>query len=557
MSEQTPAAESAAEPPAEPGNLARIMVVLRNPRVRRLQLASMGSVLGDWAFTTAIVAWAYLDGGAAAVGAYQAVRYIAMAIAAPLGGAIADRMSRKAFMLVCDAARAGLIAIAAVLIGTDGPALVVFALAILAAIVGAPFRAAQAGWLPELVDSPEDLTAANAIAGNIEMAMSAAGPAIAGVLIAVTDVQVVFWLNAATFVWSFLLVLSIRADAVPATEDDSEEQVSYWTDLTAGFGLVARNRNLRDVGILAAGAGFAWGSLTVYMVLLVADVLESGPEGLGYLNAILGAATAVGGLVVLTRLSSNRLGRDMVLGALGWGLPILAIAAFPSPVTVFVAFVVFGLSEPLSSLGLETIPQRVAPPDFVSRVYSAIDSALIGPMALGALVAPGLVDLVGLRTSLAITGGVIIVVGLTRWPNMRELDREFRAPSELVLLRSVPIFASLPGPSQERLAHAAEHTRVPAGSTVLAEGGISDRFYVIVSGTVEVSQNGRLQRTEGPGEFFGEIGLLRDVLRTATVTATEDCELLVIERADFLAAVGSTGETRSALEDVVVGRLFA
>lgn len=553
MSEHTPAAE----PAAEPGNLARIMVVLRNPRVRRLQLASMGSVLGDWAFTTAIVVWAYLDGGAAAVGAYQAVRYIAMAIAAPLGGAVADRMSRKAFMLVCDAARAGLIAIAAVMIGTDGPALVVFALAILAAIVGAPFRAAQAGWLPDLVDSPEDLTAANAIAGNIEMAMSAAGPAIAGVLIAVTDVQVVFWLNAATFVWSFLLVLSIRADAVPVTEEEPAEQVSYRAGLLAGFRLVARNQNLRDVGILAAAAGFAWGSLTVYMVLLVADVLESGPEGLGYLNALLGAATAVGGLVVLTRLSSNRLGRDMVLGAFGWGLPLLAIAAFPSPATVFVAFVVFGLSEPLSSLGLETIPQRVAPPDFVSRVYSAIDSALIGPMALGALVAPGLVDLVGLRTSLAITGGVIIVVGLTRWPNMRELDREFRAPSELVLLRSVPIFATLPAPSQERLAHAAEHTRVPAGSTVLAEGGISDRFYVIVSGTVEVSQNGRLQRTEGPGEFFGEIGLLRDVLRTATVTATEDCELLVIERADFLAAVGSTGETRSALEDVAVGRLFA
>jgi CRP-like cAMP-binding protein len=92
---------------------------------------------------------------------------------------------------------------------------------------------------------------------------------------------------------------------------------------------------------------------------------------------------------------------------------------------------------------------------------------------------------------------------------------------------------------------------------VVAEGGPSDRFYVILSGEVEVTQRGRMLRTEGPGEFFGEIGLLRNVLRTATVTATTACELLVVEQADFLDAVRHLGDGTNALDDIIARRLYA
>ncbi len=98
---------------------------------------------------------------------------------------------------------------------------------------------------------------------------------------------------------------------------------------------------------------------------------------------------------------------------------------------------------------------------------------------------------------------------------------------------------------------------MPSGTVVLTEGDSSDRFFVIASGEVEVTQGGRLLRTEGPGDFFGEIGLLRDVPRTATVTATADCEFLVVERADFLAAVSQLGESMNGLEDIVVRRLYS
>lgn len=547
----------------------RITRVLRNPRVRRLQLAFLGSTLGDWAFATAMVVWAYQEGGAAAVGAYQAVRFIMMAVAGPIGSVVADRMSRRTFMIVTDVLRASLVAAAGLLVVADGPALAVYALAIVAAVIGAPFRAAEAGLLTELVDSPSELTTANALSSNIESVMIFVGPALAGVILGVWGVEEVFWLNAATFVWSTAMLLGIRArptgtDAAPEEEeeeegapDDAATESGFWTELSSGFALVGRDRDLRSVAVLAGSIGFAWGAMNVFLVLLAVDVFDTGPEGLGYLNSVLGVATVAGSLLILGRLSSSRLGQDLVLGVVvGWGVPLLAVAAFPTPVTAIAAIVVIGLCEPLGSLGIDTIPLRLTPSAMVARVYSAIDTSLVGPMALGALLAPALVDWVGLRGAIAITGALPLVVGLSRLSRMRALDRRLVPPSDLDVLRAVPAFADLPAPALEQLAHAADRVQVPAATTVVTEGDPADRFYVIVSGEVEVTQNGLFLRTEDPGDFFGEIGLLRDVPRTATVTSTEDCELVVVERADFLAAVSHGAESIRGFDDVIARRPY-
>lgn len=416
------------------GNRQRIMRVLRNRRVRRLQLAFLGSTLGDWAYATAIVVWAYEDGGAKAVGAYQAVRFFTMTVAGPLGSVVADRMSRRTFMIISDVLRAGLITGAGLIVVTGGPSLAVYALSILAAIVGAPFRAAEAGLLTELVDSPSELTTANALSSNIESVLIFVGPALAGVIIGVSGVEEVFWLNAATYVWSTVMLLGVRVkrgetDRVSADVDDEAAKARFWAELFSGFGLIGRDRDLRSVGLLAGASGFAWGAMSVFLVLLAFDVLDSGPKGVGYLNSVLGAATVAGSLLILGRLSSSRLGEDLVLGVVvGWGLPLLAMAAFPTPVTAIAAIVVIGLCEPVGSLGIDTIPQRLTPPAVISRVYSAIDTCVVGPMAVGAFLAPTLVDWFGLRGAMAITGAIPLLVGLSRLPRMRGLDRRLTTP---------------------------------------------------------------------------------------------------------------------------------
>ena len=112
-----------------------VTTVFGNPALRRVQLAFFGSGIGDWAYATAVTVWAYQDGGAAAVGAFQAARFILAAVAGPLGATIADRMSRRTFMMASDAARAVLVAAAAVCVTLDlEPA--VYVLALLAVVAG-------------------------------------------------------------------------------------------------------------------------------------------------------------------------------------------------------------------------------------------------------------------------------------------------------------------------------------------------------------------------------------------------------------------------------------
>jgi hypothetical protein len=231
------------------------------------------------------------------------------------------------------------------------------------------------------------------------------------------------------------------------------------------------------------------------------------------------------------------------------------MAAVPSPVTTVLALALVGLMDPWVNLGLETIPQRIAPERAISRVYAAVDSSLTGAIALGALVAPWLLGTLGLRWALATMGVLVTAYAVSTWPHMRQLDARLAPPATLPLLRSLALFAPLAPAMQEALARRLVVIDVAPGAVVVAEGEVSDRFYVIESGEVRVTQAGTLLRTEAAGEFFGEIGLLRDVPRTATVTATAPTRLYALERADFLDAVTGQDESLAATEEVVSRRL--
>ena len=133
--------------------------------------------------------------------------------------------------------------------------------------------------------------------------------------------------------------------------------------------------------------------------------------------------------------------------------------------------------------------------------------------------------------------------------------RRSAPPEGTELLRRIAIFAPMPPSAVEFLARSLVPETALAGTAILSEGESSDRFLVIQSGRVEVTQDGQHLRYEGPGDFFGEIGLLRDVPRTATVTALEDTELLSLAREPFLDAVGGTDEALTAADDIVARRL--
>jgi CRP-like cAMP-binding protein len=127
----------------------------------------------------------------------------------------------------------------------------------------------------------------------------------------------------------------------------------------------------------------------------------------------------------------------------------------------------------------------------------------------------------------------------------------------LATVAAVPLFEPLPPTSLEKLARAAVAESFPAGTAVVVEGERGDTFHVIVEGLLEVSADGRRLRVLGPGDFFGEIALIRDVPRTASVSAATDSVVLTIRRMDFLSAVLGNPESAETVEATVSARTAA
>jgi CRP-like cAMP-binding protein len=170
-----------------------------------------------------------------------------------------------------------------------------------------------------------------------------------------------------------------------------------------------------------------------------------------------------------------------------------------------------------------------------------MESALIASMAIGSLSMPILMATVGLRTGLAVIGGSVTLLTVVGLRGLRRIDTTALAPEGLALIMAVPFFTPLSRRVKERLARASSQVSFSSGTVVFSEGDSGDHFYIVETGAVEVAVGGEPVRTLGPGDFFGEIALLTDVPRTATITAVSDVTALTLERDEFLGAVTGHG----------------
>src|SRR5258705_3108397 len=154
--------------------------IYRNRSLRRLQLAWIGSSIGTWGWIIALMVYAYRQGGPGAVGLVGLIRWFPAAVAAPFGGMVGDRFPRLRVMVLSDLVRAGALAAAAAAVGLGSPALSVYLLAVLVMLVSQAFQPAEAGLLPTLAQTPEELAAANVASTTIEAAAYFVWPALAG-----------------------------------------------------------------------------------------------------------------------------------------------------------------------------------------------------------------------------------------------------------------------------------------------------------------------------------------------------------------------------------------
>lgn len=243
------------------------------------------------------------------------------------------------------------------------------------------------------------------------------------------------------------------------------------------------------------------------------------------------------------------------------GLPLALLAVIQSPVLAGGLMVVEGFGNILFDVLLITLLQRLCPEQLLGRVFSVQDSCGSLAQLTGMVAAPLLVTSVALETTLWIGGGALVVMAILLVPALRAItartDAERRRLAPLVAeLGALGILAEASVAARERIARSATDVRLPAGATVFVEGDLPDHLYVIRSGAVAVTVAGRGAINElGPGDWFGEIGLLRGIPRTASIVVTEDVELLAIGGGEFLDAVTGSNRLPEPIAGTIAERL--
>jgi MFS family permease len=528
--------------------------VFRVPNLRRLELAYAFSLIGLWAYSVPIVVYSYQEGGAALVGVSGVLRLLPALVVSPFAAVLVDRYSRRLVLLSTDVTRALLAGLIALAVALDLPVLLVMTLGAVMAMASTAFEPAKNAIVPSLVEEPDQLTAANVATSSFESSGIFVGPAIGGLLLAVGSVEAAFAATGVLLACSALLLARIQEPPRGDRSDADGAPDGLVVEALAGIRAVAADPRLRLVVGLFGAQVVVSGALAVFVVVIALELLEMGEGAVGLFDSAAGLGGLLGSLVALAIAGRRGLGTLFGLGIVGWGVPLMLIPLVPEPAFVLLMFAVIGVANTVGDSAGYTLMQRATTDEVRGRVFGAFETLILAAIGLGTIGAAGLVELLGRDAALVVTGATLPALVLLCAPGLRRLDAE-AGPPDLALLRGVPMFAPLAPASLELLASQLERLHVGPGEEVIRQGAVGDRFYVIESGEVEVFEDGVFARRQGAGDFFGEIALIRDVPRTATVRAVTDLELLALERELFIAAVTGHAPSAEAADAVIDRRL--
>jgi MFS family permease len=525
----------------------------RSPALARLLAGEFVSGIGDWLYLVAVLVLVYAESESPVllgiVGAARILPYVLLSVPA---GIVADRFDRRMVLLVTDVARGVLMLALAAAVAVDASILVVVGLSILAACFSTFFNPAIAALVPTLVDE-RDLGPANSAWATLDNLAFIIGPALAGLLLAAGGVEIAFLLNAASFavVAVVLWRLPIRPTAPTATGDGPEA-----APVPEGWRLLAS----RLVGPFAldSATSFVSGGLGVLTVLLAVDVLDAGEAGTGYLNAAVGVGGVVAGIAG-GALLARPLRVPLVLGgAIGAvGLAWLGVSTVLPVAMIAIAVAVGGLL--LLEIVTTTLVQRIVPDGLRGRAVGALQTSSAILYSLGPLLVPILASSLGVAWVLAGSAALVVLGAVAALLLSGRGVEPVAVEARTAVLLGHPIFAGLPAARLEAIARQLVTVPVPAGEVVIRQGDPADRFYLVSDGALRVTQasdDGDVElRQLGPGDVFGEIGLLRRVPRTATVTATSPGVLLALDGPAFAELVGAGPGLSTRLMDLYRGAL--
>lgn len=531
------------------------LVALRRPEIRRLEVGWLLSLAGTFCYTVALLAYSYAEGGAVLVGIYGVASTVPGALLTPLLMSVTDRVGSAAMLRSTTGTRTLLVASAAALSLVDAPAGLVVSLAAGAHALSATFRPTQATALPWLARTPAELTAATVAATMLENLAGLVGPVLAGIVLAVADPSAAIALAALCLA---LATLSLRRLAVPeaARPAGRVRPGDLLRDAIEGGRALARIGRPAGMVVLAFGQTFVRGALLVLMIVLALDTLALGDDSIGWLNAAIGFGGLVGAAAAARIVRMSSLGRCFVVGVACWGVGVLALAGAPGGAAAFAALVLVGVANAFQDAPAFILMPRILGPELAGRALGAFELVVMTGMGCGALVAPVLADRLGVRVSLVAVGAGLVLLAASYLSPFASIDRTMPRPRpEAALLGELPMFAPLPLVVIEQLALDVEPATYSDGDVVVREGEPGDRFYVVIAGSASVSVAGSARPTLHPGDGFGEIALLRNVPRTATVVAAGPLEVLTLGRDRFLSAIAASPVSSEHAESLARRRL--
>src|SRR5829696_2583723 len=522
---------------------------------RNLQLLFGGQVVssfGDWLYVLALGILAYeITGSATVVAVLTFARLLPYAVLLPFSGMLADRGNRKVLMISADLGR-GACMFGLLFAGSEETLWIAYPLVFLVTMFSSLFQPAMSSVLPAIVGDEEKLVEANSIWSQMDSVSFVLGPALGGVLALLGAPELAFVINGATFLVSAatLLFVHIPPRETPETAEGDEEE-GWLSETLAGFRFLFRENE----GVLAAltvalvGLSFTGGGIWTLILVLSDEAFGLGTEGSGFLNSAYGVGGVVGGLAAGYLASKVRLG-PAVIWSIGAGSAVfICLGISPAGALPFVIMFVVGILDIMVDVNGTTIIQTGTPEKLLGRVFGAFDGVLILAMLAGALIVGPLIDLLGPRTTTVVSMLVALGIFLLCLPRLRKLDRVLGVR---MFIRKVAVLSGLSHAVLEDLASRMTLEKVPDGTAVVSQGEVGNRLYIVKDGEAEVVARGddgqeKELATLSKNDYFGEIALLKDVPRTATVRAKGALELYSLDREDFQNLLERSEKLKSAM----------
>lgn len=534
------------------GRIGVIWEVAKSPALRRVELSYAGYSLAEYAVWLALLLFAYADGGVARTGQVATVMLIAGVVAAPFASFAGDRFAPGRALALGYGIQA--LTLAATVIAMEVGANAAVYLGAVATSAAFTFtRPVIAALLPQVARRPADLVGANVVVQLLADLGMFLGPLTAAGILIVAGPSAVVGIYAIVLGGAALITVGLRVEGT--SPRDVSDVSRLGGELTAGLRILGRERGVRSLVALLAVGAFASGVVDV-LVVVFAELRLGESDQAGLLAAAFGLGAVLGSMAASSLIGGSRLVLFVVLGGIATGPPVAALAGVRGLALALVGFAAIGLGQSMLLVAGTLTIQRRTPGVALARVFGLVESMQLLAMAAGASAVAVVVDRSGMSNGLVALGVALTTMLLITvlWL-VRAGAGAPPPPAEVVeRLSSDIVFAHVDLPTLEHLAHASDAIALEPGAVVITEGEPAHHYFMILDGSVMVNRSGTDVEQMGAGTGFGEIALLRDVPRTATVTTCEPTRLLRLDRDDFLETVTGLPRCLAAATEVADDR---